>query len=83
MPWKPLRTCSLGLVRVHTDCVAISKGKSDLILAAVLRMERFLEHMDSKIVSHNDKLPTIETVFLQGHRTRRPSFPPFERQAET
>lgn len=42
---------SLDLVRMHTDYVTISKGKSDLILAAVLRMERFLEHMDSKIVS--------------------------------
>jgi len=30
------------------------KGKSDLILAAVLRMERFLERMDSKISSHEE-----------------------------
>jgi len=33
---------------------AVAKGKSDLILAAVLRMERFLEHMDSKISTAPD-----------------------------
>lgn len=44
-------------VRISSLCKGIlilfttSKGKSDLILATVLRMERFLEQMDSKIVS--------------------------------
>jgi hypothetical protein len=60
MPWKLLRTYLLDPRCWHTDTVTISKGKSDLILAAVLRMERFLEHMDSKIVSLAIRLQKVE-----------------------
>src|SRR4051812_24516308 len=60
MLWKLLRTCLIVLRCWHTDMITISKGKSDLILAAVLRMERFLEHMDSKIVSLVTRLQKVE-----------------------
>lgn len=51
----------VNLWRWYADLVTTSKGKSDLILAAVLRMERFLEQMDSKIVSLSNKSSQVES----------------------